>query len=76
MIVDLFRIGLVDGMFDFSSHKGIGIPLEGAQAGPCAEVNLLTAIHRARIVRWVFQLAAARGFILWVVLVLINIVIR
>ena len=76
MIVDLFRIGLVDGMLHFSSHEGIGVALEGAQAGPCAEVNLLTAINRARVVRWVFQLAAASSLILWVVLVLTNIVIH
>lgn len=76
MIVDLFRIGLVDGMLHFSSHEGIGVALEGAQAGPCAEVKLLIAINRARIVRWGLQPAAASSFILWVVLVLINIVIH
>ena len=73
MIVDLFRIVFVDGVFDFSSHKRIGIQLEGAQAGPRAEVNLLTAINCARIVRWVFQHATTSSFMLWFVLVLINI---
>ena len=62
MVVDLFRIVFVDGVFDFSSHKGIGISLEGAQAGPCAEIDPLTAIDGAGIVRRVFEFAAASGF--------------
>lgn len=61
---DLFRIAFVDGVFDFSGHKGIGIPLEGAQAGLLAKVNPFPAVERAWVIGWVFQLAAASGFIL------------
>ena len=76
MIVDLFRIVFVDGVFDFSSHKGIGIQLEGAQAGPCAKVNLLTVVHSAGIIGRIFEFAAASGFILWLVIALINAVVH
>lgn len=56
------RITLVDGVFDIPSHKGIGILLEGTQAGPCAEIDPLAAIYGAGIVGRVFQFAPAGGF--------------
>lgn len=69
MIADLFRIAFVDGVFDFSSHKGIGIPLEGAQAGAGAEIDRLAAIHGAGVVSRGFQSATTSCFIfrMWAV---------
>ena len=63
MFADLFRIAFVDGVFDFSCHEGIRVPLEGAQAGARAEIDTLAAILGADVIGRVFQFAAASSLI-------------
>jgi len=50
-------------MLDLSVHKGIGVLLESTQASPRAKVNPFTVIHGTRIIRGVFQFAAAGSFV-------------
>ena len=76
MIVDLFSIIFVNGVYDFSRHKGFGVPLEDAQAGARAKVNPLAAVRGAGIIGRIFEFAAASGFILRLVLALINAVVH
>jgi hypothetical protein len=76
MVLDLFRIVFVDGVFHFSSYKGIRILLEDAPAGACTKVYLLAAVHGAGIIRRVFQPAATSSYMFWFVLVLINIFVH
>ena len=63
MILDLFRIVLVDWVFDFASQKGTRILLKDAQAGLLAKVDSRALVDRAPVTRRVFQSSTAGGFI-------------
>ncbi len=50
-------------MLHLACHERIGILLEDAQTGTSAKIDSLAAIHGTGILRRVFELTSAGGFI-------------
>lgn len=53
----------LDGMFHFARHERIRILLEDRQAGAGTEINSLTSIHGAGIIRGAFEFASAGSYV-------------